>query len=280
MAVGSGAKQSPGISVMAKPLVSDTLWQRLEPLLPPEKARRFRFPGRKPLDRRKVLAGIIFVLKTGIPWEDLPQEMGCGCGMTCWKYLKAWQDAGVWEKLHRVLLAELREADKIDWSRAALDSSSVRALGGGGKTGPNPTDRRKPGSKHHVCVDGHGIPLATSTTAANVHDVKQLLPLVDKIPPVGGKVGHPRRRPEKLYADRAYHSEPHRKELRQRGIEPYIARRGAAHGSGLGIYRWVVERTVSWLHCFRRLRLRTDRRAEIHEGFVSLASALICLPFL
>ena len=154
--------------------------------------------------------------------------------MACWNYLKTWQDAGVWEKLHRVLLAELREADKIDWSRAALDSSSVRALGGGEKTGPNPTDRRKPGSKHHLCTDGQGIPMAISTTGANVHDVKQLLPLVDQIPPVAGKVGHPRQRPEKLYADRAYHSDPHRQELRRRGIQPWIARRGTAHGSGLG----------------------------------------------
>src|SRR6266853_6223926 len=93
-----------GEPIMAKPLVSDALWERIEPLLPPPKPRRFRFPGRKPLDRRKVLTGIIFVLKTGIPWEDLPQEMGCGSGMACLNYLKAWQDAGVWEKLHRVLL--------------------------------------------------------------------------------------------------------------------------------------------------------------------------------
>jgi transposase len=235
---------------MAKPLVSDALWERLEQLLPPPKPRRIRFPGRKPLDRRKVLTGIIFVLKTGIPWEDLPQEMGCGSGMTCLNYLKAWQDAGVWEKLHRLLLAELREADKIDWSRAALDSSSVRALGGGEKTGPNPTDRRKLGSKHHLCTDGQGIPLAISTTAANVHDVKQLLPLVDKIPPVAGKVGHPRQRPEKLYADRAYHSEPHRQELRRRGIQPWIARRGTEHASvceRIDESRF-TRRSSRWLH--------------------------------
>ena len=103
---------------MAKPLVSDELWQRIEPLLPQPKPRRFRFPGRKPLDYRKVLTGIIFVLKTGIPWEELPQEMGCGCGMTCLNYLNAWQRAGVWEKLHQILLAELEQADKLDWSRA------------------------------------------------------------------------------------------------------------------------------------------------------------------
>jgi transposase len=111
--------------------LSDALWERIEPLLPPQKPRRFRFPGRKPLDRRKILTRIIFVLKTGIPWEELPQEMGCGCGMTCLNYLKAWQRAGVWPRLHHILLAELREADRMDWSRAAVDSTHARALGGG-----------------------------------------------------------------------------------------------------------------------------------------------------
>ena len=116
-------------------------------------------PRRKPLDYRKVLTGIIFVLKTGIPWEELPQEMGCGCGMTCLNYLNAWQRAGVWEKLHQILLAELEQADKLDWSRAAVDSAKARALGGGDQTGPNPTDRGKPGTKHHVLTEGQGVPL-------------------------------------------------------------------------------------------------------------------------
>src|SRR6266496_4292297 len=130
---------------MAQPLVSDALWARIEPLLPPPKARRRRYPGRRPLNRRKVLAGIIFVLKTGIPWEELPQELGCGCGMSCWNYLQAWQRSGVWKRLHEVLLAELQEADRIDWSRAAVDSSHARALRGGEKKGKNPTDSGKTG---------------------------------------------------------------------------------------------------------------------------------------
>src|SRR5437016_449646 len=116
---------------MARPLVSDALWARIEPLLPAPKRRRRQCPGRKPLDRRKVLTGIIFVLKTGIPWEALPVEMGCGCGMTCLTYLRAWQRAGVWDALHHVLLEELQEAGTIDWSRAAVDSTHARALGGG-----------------------------------------------------------------------------------------------------------------------------------------------------
>lgn len=118
---------------MAKELVSDELWAIVEPLLPPEKERRYRNPGRKPMDRRRVFTGILFVLKSGIPWEMLPQEMGCGSGMTCWRYLHAWQEAGVWQKVHEVLLAKLREADKIDWSRAVVDSGSVRSVLGGRK---------------------------------------------------------------------------------------------------------------------------------------------------
>ena len=118
---------------MARPLVSDELWALIEPLLPPPKPRRYQYPGRKPIESRKALAGILFVLKSGIPWEMLPQEMGCGSGMTCWRRLRDWQQAGVWEKLHEVLLVKLRGADKIDWSRAIVDSASIRAVGGGEK---------------------------------------------------------------------------------------------------------------------------------------------------
>lgn len=113
-------------------LVNDELWSLIEPLLP-AKQRRKRNPGRKPLDNRRVLTGILFVLQSGIPWEMLPQEMGCGSGMTCWRRLRAWQKAGVWKRLHAVLLAKLRGADKLDFSRVIADSSSVRAVHGGKK---------------------------------------------------------------------------------------------------------------------------------------------------
>lgn len=147
---------------------------------------------------------------------------------------------------------------------------------GGEKTGPNPTDRRRPGSKHHIITDGHGIPLALTLTAANRHDVTQLLPLVDAIPPIGGKVGAPRRKPDRLYADRAYDSAKHRLQLWVRGIEPVIPRRNSEHGSGLGMIRWVVERSISWLHQHRRLRVRYERRDDIHEAFLKIAAALNC----
>jgi transposase len=123
---------------MARPLLPDSLWNHIEPLLPPPKPRRFRFPGRKPIDNRKALTGILFVLKTGINWEDLPWELGCGSGMTCWRRLSDWQKAGVWQALHEKLLAQLQAADQIDWSRAAVDSGSVRALGGRRSDRPEP----------------------------------------------------------------------------------------------------------------------------------------------
>jgi transposase len=261
---------------MAKPLLPDELWNHIKPLLPPPKPRRFRFPGRKPIDDRKALTGILFVLRTGIRWEDLPRELDCGSGMTCWRRLRDWQEAAVWQALHEKLLAELQAADRIDWSRAVVDSGSVRALGGGEETGPNPTDRAKPGSKHHIITDGGGVPLATTLSGANAADVTELETLVDAIPPVRGKPGRPRRRPQALYADRAYDSEPHRRRLRRRGIRPHIARRGTPHGSGLGRYRWVVERTISWFHRPRKLRLRTDWRGDIHRALMLLCCSLIC----
>src|SRR3954454_18456150 len=179
---------------MAKPLLSDELWEILEPLLPPHPPHPKG--GRPPVDDRKALIGILFVLKTGIPWEDLPREMSCGCGMTCWRRLRDWQAKGTWDEIRKILLAKLRDADKIDWSRALIDSSFVRAAYGGEETGPSPVDRSKPGSKHHVITDANGIPLASEVTAANVNDISQLAPLINKIPEVAGTVGHPKKKPD------------------------------------------------------------------------------------
>lgn len=121
---------------MAKPLLTDELWALIQPHLPerPPKPKG----GRPPLEDRAVLTGILFVLKTGMPWEYLPKEIGCGLGMTCWRRLRDWQIAGVWERLHQLMLDELRRADKIDFSRAVVDSASVRAVFGGPKRGQTP----------------------------------------------------------------------------------------------------------------------------------------------
>ena len=116
---------------MAKPLLPDELWERIEPLLPPEEPKPKG--GRPRISNRAALTGILFILKTGTPWEYLPQEMGCGSGMTCWRRLRDWQAAGVWKKIWLALLDELGLADAIDWSTSAIDSCSVRAIFGGQK---------------------------------------------------------------------------------------------------------------------------------------------------
>src|SRR5918998_6262493 len=113
---------------MANPLVTDELWEVIEPLLPPEPEKRKG--GRPRIPNRDVLRGILCVLSTGLPWEYLPPEMGCGSGMTCWRGFREWHGAGVWKRLHQVLLERLADADQLDWSRASLDSSTVPAQKG------------------------------------------------------------------------------------------------------------------------------------------------------
>jgi transposase len=266
---------------MAKPLLTDDPWERIHPLLPPppEPKRPDRL-GRKRIDDRRCLIGILYVLKTGIDWEDLPQEMVCGCGMTCWRHLAYWTKTGVWPKLHELLLAELEGAGQIDWRRGTIDSSHVRARGGGENTGPSPVDRRKKGSKHFVVTDAQGIPLAATTTAANYPDVKEMESAVDAVPPVRGKLGRPKRRPKEMYADRGFDSAANRTKMRRRSIQPKIARIRAPYGSGLGKRRWVAERTLSWLHNFGRLRVRKDHKTALHQAFLTLGCSLICLSVL
>ena len=144
---------------------------------------------------------------------------------------------------------------------------------GGAKTGPSPVNRRKSGSKHQLITDAAGIPLACLLTAANRNDCLELVALVEAIPPVRGKRGRPKRRPAAVVGDRGYQSKAATDELRRRRIRPLIAKQRTPHGSGLGRQRWVVERTLSWLRQHRRY----ERRADIHEAFVSIACSLICL---
>ncbi|EOM74571.1 transposase [Rhodococcus rhodnii LMG 5362] len=116
-----------------------------------------------------------------------------------------------------------------------------------------------------------------SLTGGNRHDVTQLMPLVEAIPRIRGRRGRPRNRPRRLFADRGYDYDKYRNLLRGKGITPMIARRGVAHGSGLGKVRWVVERTFAWLHQFKRLRTRSEVHANLHQGLLELACSIICL---
>jgi transposase len=262
---------------MAKPLVTDELWALIAPEIPPEPPKPKG--GRPRVPDRAALTGILFVLKTGIQWEDLPHEMGCGCGMTCWRRLRDWYAAGVWTRVQQILLAHLSCAHRINWARVAVDSASIPAPAGGPATGPNPTDRGKSGTKHHLAVDAQGIPLAVQVTAANRPDGQQLLALVDALPSVPGRRGRPRHRPDKVHADKAYDAQANRAGLRARGIQARIARRGIESGERLGRWRWVVERTISWLHRMRRLRIRYERRDDIHQAFLTLGAIMITWNF-
>lgn len=114
-------------------LIDDKLWESVQPLLPPERPKPQG--GRPRVSDRAALTGILFVLSSGIPWEMLPQEMGCGSGMTCWRRLRDWQKAGVWDRLHKLFLDRLGQADRIDWSRASIDASTVASPGGAKKPG-------------------------------------------------------------------------------------------------------------------------------------------------
>jgi transposase len=259
---------------MSRALFPDELWNEIEPLLPPDELPGPK-GGRPKILNKTVIRGIFFVLYTGIRWEDLPQEIGCS-GMTCWRRLLAWQMLSIWDQLHRLLLAALRKAGKLDLSLAIVDSTTSRAVGGGEETGPNPTDRRKPGTKQHLIVDRQGVPLEIRVTGANHSDVLEIIPLVVNLPSIGGKPGHPIQKPKVVQADRAYHSQAVDGLLKWLGIQPRIAKRGTPHGSGLGKTRWVVERTISWVRGFRRLRVRFDRRSEIYHAWNSLAAAVIC----
>ena len=118
---------------MSERLIDDALWRRIEPLLPKPPRRRWKTMGRPRIPDRAALTGILFVLRSGIPWQMLPKEMGCGSGSTCWRRLVRWQRAGVWRRLHAVLLAELHQRGQLDLTRALVDRASVRALRGGKK---------------------------------------------------------------------------------------------------------------------------------------------------
>ncbi len=157
----------------------------------------------------------------------------------CWRRLRDWQQAGVWERLHS-LLDRLGGADRIDWSRVSPGSASV----------------------------------------ANTHDSRLLEPLVDAVPPIKRPRGRPRKRPEKLHADKGYDYPRCRSALTERGIKVRIARRGKDSSERLGQHRWVVERTLAWLSQYRRLTVRYERRSDIHQAFLHLGCALICLDFL
>ena len=218
---------------MAKALVSDPLWAAMEPLLPGEPAKPKG--GRPRVADRVALSGMILVLRSGIPGEMPPAEIGRS-GMTCWRGLRDRQAAGVWARLPRTRL----EPERMPTSSMEPGLARRGRHGcekGGSATGPNPPDRGKAGTKRHVVVDRVGPPLSLSLSGANRHDNLVLAPTLDAVPPVRHGRGRPRYRPDKLHVDKAYGHRRCRTECRRRPITPRIACRGGEASERWGRYR-------------------------------------------
>ncbi len=212
---------------MADAHMPDEFFDAVAHHLPPEKPVGPK-GGRPRVGHRTALRVIWFVLTAGTRWEDVPAELGCS-GRTAHRRLRAWEEAGIWDRLHAELLSLLKKADKLDTDTVIIGGVIVRALGGGDETGPSPVDRSRPGTEHPLLVDPSGVPLAIRTAGANASDHGQIIPLVLKFPEVGGKPGRPKERSTIVYADRGYDSEGTRWSLlRWPGIEPHIAKRNAA----------------------------------------------------
>jgi len=263
---------------MADARMPERFYELARPLLP-EEAPPGPQGGRPPSKHYNVLKVIWFVLVTGCRWKEVPKEMGC-CGETARTRLQAWERVGIWGELHTLLLTMLREQNELHLETAIIDSTQVRAFGGGAATGPSPVDRRKKGTKYTLLVDRNGVPLVIRAAAANRSDQLEILPTVVSFPAVPGKPGRPRTHPDALYADAGYDCEATRSLLRWLGIEPHIRRRNSDHGSHLGRVRWVVERTISWIKGLRRMRIRYDRSATSVNAWTSIAAAVVCLNIL
>ena len=263
---------------MADARMPENFYQLARPMLPAEK-QPGRQGGRPQVAHYRVLRVIWFMLVTGCRWKDVPREMGC-CGETARTRLQAWERAGIWNQLHQLMLTLLRQEDELHLETVIIDSTQVRAFGGGDATGPSPVDRRKKGTKYTLLVDRDGVPLVIRAAPANRSDHLEILPVVTSFPAVPGKPGRPRTRPKKLYADAGYDCEATRSLLRWLGIEPHIRHRNCEHGSHLGRVRWVVERTISWIKGLRRMRVRYDRSDTSIDAWTTVAAAVVCLNIL
>ena len=253
--------------------LTDQQWAVLEPLMPP-RART----GRPRADDRTTLNGILWVLRAGARWADLPRRYGAPS--TCHHRLKTWQASGVWERIWRALLSRLDGQGGVDWKMGFLDGTFVPVKRGGDAVG---LTRRGKGTKLMVVVDGQGLPLGLLVASAQQAEVRLAEPALATVR-VPRPRGRPKTRPGTLVADKGYDSMGFRRRLRSRGIRPCIpSRRGRRLRPGrkpdLTGYRqrWRIERTFAWLGSFRRLLVRFEHSAAAYRGLLFVAAASICL---
>lgn len=264
--------------------LSDSMWQRMEPLLPKVKSRwrgrgKKRRPvgGRPPADRCQTLAGILYGLRTGCQWNAAPKAYGSG--WTLHRYFQRWARQGVFKKMWPQGLLDYHQIKGIRWKWQAVDGTMMKAPLGGEATGPNPTDRAKNGPKRRVVVDARGVPLGIVVDGANGHDSKLLEPTLDAI--VLPRPTPTPQQPQHLCVDNGYDGAPPEQAAVQRG---YILHRpDSAKGpkrkrqpGRRKARRWVVEVAHSWLNRFRRLRVRWEKKAANYRALICLACAIIC----
>ncbi len=254
--------------------IPDNLWRQVVRSLPADKPRGT--PGRPALPNRQVLNGILYVLRTGCQWKALKTEW-FGASSSIHARYQTWVELGVFERLFRLLLMFYDQRRRIQWRWQAIDSKSVAAPLGGEKTGKNPTDRGKLGSKRHILVDGRGAPLAIVVSGAEVHDKCCALEILD-----GMVVTRPRRqyRVHHLCADKGYDYIDIRQGVRDRHYQVHIKQRGAEvteipPQKWYPARRWVVERTLAWQNDFRSLRTRWAKKANNWLALIQFASALV-----
>ena len=253
--------------------VADEMWNKIEAMLPPTKP--LGSVGRPPLPNRQVYQGVVYVLRTGCQWKSLKTEW-FGAASSIHAHFQSWCKQGVWLRVFRLMLAYYDRLQRIQWRWEALDSKSVPAPLGGEKTGKNPTDRGKYGSKRHVLVDARGAPLSVTISAANTHDSRCAIATLKATP-----INKPKKiyRVHHLCADKAYDADPIRHQAAQLGYRVHIPRRNVqpavpAHQKHPA-RRWVVEPTLSWQNNFRSLRTRWLKKEANWLGFNHLASSLI-----
>jgi transposase len=255
-------------------LLTDEQWEVIKPLLPP----RHPSPkgGRRPVPDRQCLQGILFVLRSGVAWQLLPTEMGCGAGSTCWRRFRDWTAAGVWAKAHAQLVQALGRQGLLNLERAVADCASLRAQKGGRTPAPTPPTAGKEAANATSSPTPRGVPLVVRTGPANQREEQWLIPMLKALPPVvGPRGGRPRRQPKAVQADRGYGFPWIIRAVRALGIRSLLAPRGAPHGSGLGTTRYVVERTLSWFGNPRRLKLCDERTGAHFQAFHELAACTI-----
>lgn len=265
--------------------LSDSFWQRIKPLLPKSKSRfrgrgnkRKNIGGRPPADPRKVVEGILYILRTGCQWNAAPREFGSG--KTLHKYFQKWSRRGLFKKMWKVGLSEYDEVKGIDWQWQAADGATTKAPLGGQATGANPTDRAKRGSKRSLLVEAKGVPLAIEVGAAQRHDVKLLAATLDAI--VVERPAPSKEKPQNLCLDKGYAGEPVKQLVGQRDYEIHVPdkknakqKRKRKRGRRKA-RRWVVEVAHSWINRFRRLLVRWEKKRSNYLSMLYFACAIIC----